>query len=46
MGDNVSEPLNRARAGRILPEGNVSGYFIVIGEAERTPKHVELMPQY
>src|SRR2546425_6425360 len=31
MGDNVSEPLDRARAGRILPEGNVSPYFIVIG---------------
>ena len=29
MGDNVSEPLDRARAGRILPEGNVSPYFIV-----------------
>ena len=31
MGDNVSEPLDRARAGRILPEGNVSPYLIVIG---------------
>ena len=31
MGDNVSEPLDRARAGRILPEGNVSPHFIVIG---------------
>jgi hypothetical protein len=31
MGDNVSEPLHRARAGRILPERNVSPYLIVIG---------------
>src|SRR5947207_9373825 len=31
MSDNVSEPLDRARAGRILPEGNVSPYLIVIG---------------
>src|SRR6266700_3937888 len=31
MGDNVSEPLDCARARRILPEGNVSPYFIVIG---------------
>jgi hypothetical protein len=31
MGDNVSEPLDCARAGRILPERNVSPYFIVIG---------------
>jgi hypothetical protein len=30
MGDNVSEPLHRARAGRI-PERNVSPYLIVIG---------------
>jgi hypothetical protein len=31
MGDNVSEPLDCAHARRILPEGNVSTYFIVIG---------------
>jgi hypothetical protein len=31
MGDNVSEPLDGARAGRIVPERNVSPYFIVIG---------------
>jgi hypothetical protein len=31
MSDNVSEQLDRARAGRILPEGNVSPYLIVIG---------------
>jgi hypothetical protein len=31
MGDNVSEPLDRARAGRILPECNVSPYLVVIG---------------
>ena len=31
MSDNVSEPLDRARAGGILPEGNVSPYLIVIG---------------
>src|SRR5205809_6880771 len=31
MSDNVSEPLDRARAGRSLPEGNVSPYLIVIG---------------
>ena len=31
MGDNVSEPLNCAHARRILPEGNVSTYFVVIG---------------
>ncbi len=30
MSDNVSEPLDRARAGRILPEGNVSPYLIII----------------
>jgi hypothetical protein len=35
MGDNVSEPLDRARAGRILPECNVSPYLVVIGSVFR-----------
>jgi hypothetical protein len=29
--DNVSEPLDRACAGRVLPKRNVSSHFIVIG---------------
>ena len=31
MHDNVSEPLDRACAGRVLPERNVSSHFIIIG---------------
>jgi hypothetical protein len=31
MRDNVSEPLDRARAGRVLPKRNVSSHFIIIG---------------
>ena len=31
MRDNVSEPLDRACAGRVLPERNVSSHFIIIG---------------
>jgi hypothetical protein len=31
MRNNVSEPLDRARAGSVLPERNVSSYFVVIG---------------
>jgi hypothetical protein len=30
MRDNVSQPLDRAWAGRVLPKGNVSSHFIVI----------------
>ncbi len=31
MRDNVSELLDRACAGRVLPERNVSSHFIIIG---------------
>ena len=31
MRDNVSEPLDGACAGRVLPERNVSSHFIIIG---------------
>jgi len=31
MRNNVSEPLNRTCAGRVLPEWNVSSHFIIIG---------------
>jgi hypothetical protein len=30
--DNVSEPLDRTCAGRVLLKRNVSSHFIVIGE--------------
>ena len=29
MRNNVPEPLNRARAGRVLPQRNVSSHFII-----------------
>ena len=35
MRNNVSEPLDWACAGRILPERNVNSYFIVIGAVFR-----------
>jgi len=35
MRDNVSEPLDRACAGRVLPERNVSSHFIIIGSVFR-----------
>jgi hypothetical protein len=31
MSNNISEPLDRTCAGRILPEGKVNPYLIVIG---------------
>ena len=31
MRNNVSEPLDRVRAGSVLPERNVSSQFVVIG---------------
>ena len=31
MRDNISEPLDRACAGRVLPKRNVSSHFIIIG---------------
>ena len=31
MRDNVSEPFDRARAGRVLPKRNVSSHFVIIG---------------
>ena len=31
MRNNVSEPLDLARVGRVLPERNVSSYVIIIG---------------
>ncbi len=31
MRNNVSEPLDRACVGRVLPERNVSSHFIIIG---------------
>ena len=35
MRNNASEPLDRACAGRILPERNVNSYFIIIGAVFR-----------
>src|SRR6266545_6954953 len=35
MRDNVSEPLDRACAGRILPKRNVRWHFIIIGDVFR-----------
>ena len=35
MRDKVSEPLDRARAGRVLPKRNVSSHFIIIGRIFR-----------
>ena len=35
MRNNVSEPLDWACAGRILPERNVNSYFIIIGAVFR-----------
>jgi len=34
-GDNVSEPLDGACAGRVLPEHNVNSHFIIIGSVFR-----------
>jgi len=33
--DNIFEPLDRARAGRVLPKRNVSSYLIIIGSVFR-----------
>lgn len=33
--DNISEPLDRACVGRILPERNMSSYAIIIGDVFR-----------
>jgi len=30
MRNNLSEPLNRARAGRVLPERNMRSYLVII----------------
>jgi hypothetical protein len=35
MRDNVSEPLDRACGGRVLPERNVSSHLIIIGSVFR-----------
>src|SRR5271165_3746515 len=35
MRNNVSEPLDRARAGRVLSERNVSSHFVIIGAVLR-----------
>src|SRR5450755_3972842 len=34
--NNISEPLNRACVGRVLPERNMSSYVIIIGDVFRT----------
>jgi hypothetical protein len=33
--NNISEPLDRACAGRVLPERNMSSYVIIIGDVFR-----------
>jgi hypothetical protein len=33
--NNISEPLNRACVGRVLPERNMSSYVIIIGDVFR-----------
>ena len=33
--ENISEPLDRAGAGRVLPERNMSSYVIIIGDVFR-----------
>ena len=48
MRNNVSEPLDWACAGRILPERNVNSYFIVIGAVFRknSPKVLLRMSRF
>jgi hypothetical protein len=42
--DNISEPLDRARAGRVLPKRNVSSHLIIIGSVFRKNSPKVLWP--
>jgi hypothetical protein len=46
MCNNVSEPLDRACAGRVLPERNVNSHFIIIGTVIRNNSPKVLLAEH